>query len=72
MRNVPVNSYGHIGTVSSLASDMFDAQSISDVLNRAKRQADGGGKPDSNTVKPVLSGHSKLDKTKVLKTIGIA
>ena len=26
--------------------------------------------PLSNTVKPVLSGHSKLDKTKVLKTNG--
>ena len=24
----------------------------------------------SNTVKPVLSGHSKIDKTKVLKTNG--
>ena len=23
---------------------------------------------DNNTVKPVLSGHSKIDKTKVLKT----
>ena len=23
-----------------------------------------------NTVKPVLSGHSKIDKTKVLKTMG--
>ena len=54
------------------ASDRFDAQSISDVLNRAKRQTDGRGRPDSNTVEPVLSGHSKITKTKVLKTNGIA
>ena len=38
------------------------------VINLLKLKVMVGNTGNRNTVKPVLSGHSKIDKTKVLKT----
>ena len=39
-------------------------------MNRFAGQVENGQQPVANTVKPVLSGHSKIDKTKIAMTNG--
>ena len=46
-------------------------QYLKNVAVMISREVSQGEPPNTFTIKPVLSGHSKIDKTKILLTNGI-